>query len=166
MTKRLALLVFLMIPASAYADIAPARDIPCEDCIYRCFDCCTMEDIVPMPGCGSCYRKACDFEKICADYLNEHPDKCPNRVKPADLDKDPNALPEPELKDSDVDNTQPQADNTQPQAGESAQQVPPPVENKRSCSAMVFASEQNGIWALMAAFMLGLLAYLVRRKCR
>ncbi len=159
MIKRLALLAFLMAPAVSYADIAPARDIPCEDCIYRCFDCCTMQDIVPMPGCGSCYRKACDFEKICADYLNEHPDKCPNRVKPADLDKDPDALPEPELKDSDVD-------NSQPQAGTSAQQVPPPVETKRSCSAMMQTSGQTGLWALLAAFVMAVLAYFMRRRCR
>ena len=159
MKKLLFLFIFLMAPAVSYADIAPARDIPCEDCIYRCFDCCTMQDIVPMPGCGSCYRKACDFDKICADYLKENPSKCPDRAKPADPEKDPDALPEPELEDSEVDNSQPQTDAP-------AQQVPPPVETKRSCSAMIQTSAQNGLMGLLAAFVIALLAYGMRRRCR
>ena len=179
MKKLLLSLTFMLLPSLALADIAPLPDIPCEDCIYRCFDCCTMQEIAPMPGCGSCYRKACNFEPICADYLAKNPQKCPDRPKPAAPrpEIDENNLPAPELNDSDVDNTQPIADNTpqpapetnpQPEQQPAANnnQVPPPVQNKRSCSAMMFASGQTGLWALLAAFVLGLSAFIVRRRCR
>ena len=163
MKRILVFLVFMIIPSAAFADIGPFRNISCDECIYRCFDCCTMQDIVPMPGCGSCYHGSCDFKAICADYLAQHPDKCPDNTKPGDPDSDvdENNLPKPELSDSDVDNTQPKTDNI-----EDPSQMPPPVTNKRSCSAMIYSPGQTGIWAILVASLLGLLALIVRRRCR
>ena len=163
--------IILFIPAVSFADIAPVPDIPCDQCIYRCFDCCTMQDIVPMPGCSSCYHKGCNFVPICDKYLAEHPDRCPDRPKPSNPQPefDENNLPAPELNDADVDNTkQPAAGNAQPQPEPDANktQVPPPVETKRSCAAMMYSRSQTGILALLAAFVMALLAYGYRRQSR
>ena len=127
-----------------------------------------------MPGCGSCYHGGCNFNTICADYLKEHPDKCPGTAKPQRPEPDENNLPEPELNDSQVDNSQPIpeqppndiAQNPQPEIAKDNAQVPPPAESKKSCSAMMYSSRQTGFLALLAAFVMAILAYVYRRKCR
>lgn len=179
MKRFLVFLAAMAIPSLAFADVAPHRHIPCEDCVYRCFDCCTMQDIVPMPGCSSCYHGGCNFEPICAEYLAKNPGKCPDSAKQdnPNSDIDENHLPQPELKDSDVDNTQPMPDNNvQPKADDNIQpkadtiedhsQVPPPVESKRSCSAMMYSSGQTGVWAILAVLFAGFLAFVMRRRSR
>ena len=164
MKKILFCLAFLLVPSTVLADIAPIRDMPCEECIFRCFDCCTMQEIAPMPGCGSCYRSSCDFGSICADYLSKNPDRCPerrpqdNQDKPA-LNGDENAQNDPEINEPEQVQTETGAIAAQPQ-------VPPPVETKRSCSAMIMAPGQSGGWALLIAIFLGFSAFVMRRQSR
>ncbi len=79
---------------------------------------------------------------------------CPDRVpqdKPV-LNGDENAQNEPEI--SEPENSQTAA---QPQ-------VPPPINPKRSCSAMPYMPDQTGVWAILLALLLGFVAVVRRRK--
>ena len=120
-----------------------------------------MNDIVPMPGCGSCYHGGCNFDEICAEYLSEHPDRCPDRVPQNQPDTDKNSIVEPEPEPAAAE----QAQSSDPVA-ENRTQVPPPVETKRSCSATPMIPGQPGIWALLVALFLGFSASVIRRQSR
>ena len=182
-------LAFMLVSSAAFADTGPARHIPCNECIYRCFDCCKMQQIAPMPGCGSCYFGGCDYEKICDDYLAEHPNKCPGRVKDKDAGKlkaeledleadgagTANSSTAPNVPETDgADTSHLKAELEDPEAmGEDAGDLqakpeiidqPKPVENKRSCSAMMYASGQSGVWAIMSALIMGMLMIVRRRR--
>ena len=165
MNKILTMLTFLLAPSiiltpfTTFADIGPARHIPCEECIYSCFDCCKMQEIVPMPGCGSCYFGDCNFKAICADYLDKNPNKCPDKAKPNTPDGT-SEVPQAEPNNTTADNSQTKPNDIN---FNDTSQVPPPVENKRSCSSIMYASDQTGIWALLTAFVFGLLLVLRRR---
>ena len=209
MKKVLLLSMGMLVSSTAFADHwAAPKKLPCERYASDCYDCCANKPNSYTNSkweCRECYiwkyeSKEEEFQAGCKALLKKKPNMCspnPNQIKPA-KEYDENNLPEPELKDSDVDNSkplpvvtdngaqapqpdsnaqapqpdsnaqapQPDGNAQAPEIAENKSQDPQPVENKKSCSAMVFASGQNGIWALMAAFMLGLLAYLVRRKCR
>lgn len=165
-------LAFMLVSSAAFADTGPARHIPCNECIYRCFDCCKMQQIVPMPGCGSCYFGGCDYEAICADYLAEHPNKCPGRVRDKDAGKLKAELEDLETDGADTNNLKAELEDTEATGAEAGDsQVKPevidqpkPVENKRSCSAMMYASGQPGVWAILSALILGMLMIVRRRR--
>ena len=158
--KKYMISLFLMtIPSAAYADIGPHRSLSCEECIFRCYDCCNMKEIVPMPGCGSCYHGSCDYEAVCAAYLADNPDKCPGRQN-AD-----NSEPSDDASRQD-NSPEKVAVVDKPNTIEDQSQVPPPVATKRSCSAMMLVSGQTGIWAILSVLLLCSLTYLVRRRGR
>lgn len=175
-------LAFMLVSSAAFADTGPARHIPCNECIYRCFDCCKMQQIAPMPGCGSCYFGGCDYEAICADYLAEHPNKCPGRVRDKDagklkaeledLEANTGNLPTaPTVNGADTGNLKAELEDQEAKADTGDSQAKPevidqpkPVESKRSCSAMMYASGQPGVWAILSALILGMLMIVRRRR--
>ena len=160
MKKLLACLAFVLLPSTALADVGPVRHLDCEECPYRCYDCCRMEEIVPMPGCSSCYHSDCNWEEVCAKYLADNPNECPEKNAGSSNGEATKNADDEKTVGSANDAANPQADSNEMN---DKSQVPPPVESKRSCSALLYASEQPSVWALLLAFVLSGLIVVRRR---
>ena len=156
MHKVLSILSFILLflPAAALADMyPPPRPLPCDECAEYAFRCCNNPPTV-ISSIKNRPCKHCNVKATCDNYLKKHPGKCKGQANPPTPPKptpeyDENNLPEPELKDSQVDNSKPIQFNDNPELPTPAQppveanpQVPAPAEAPAQPQAPVEAPAQ------------------------
>ena len=149
--KKLVLCLLCLIPATAYADLIPLPD--CDECLEKCYDCCTKtaKNADDRLCSSDCKYVNCNYERLCADVIQAKPDMCSGSAPQQDGDSQ--TAPEPK-----------QTNDVQPAKDEN--DAPKNDENKSSCSAMTHSTGHGGPLALLGAGLFGLMAFGVRRKCR
>lgn len=127
--KHISMILFALLaimPATAFADIAPLP-LECQpQCVPQCFDCHTGKPLNDLPRhcrshCGGCYEE--EIQALCAPYLAQERAEQEAAIQAAEAER-------------------------QAQEAAAAQQTKA-LETKRSCSALPYASHSPAPLALL-----------------